>query len=218
MKPSWIRRARPVMLPILLAGWVAAAGVGLALAPNLQKEAARAALSSMGLAVAENGTYIATFASSWCTDSAMRSLPDILHALNLNGVLEIDLSFTRVTNLAPLGNLSKLRILWLSDTKIENLAGLQALTALETLDLSRTKVTNLAPLKALTTLETLLLVETDVQDLSPLQDLTNLQLLILNETHVADLTPVRHVPHIAGATAEAYATIGRDERGRPIKD
>ncbi|MGF1464464.1 MAG: leucine-rich repeat domain-containing protein [Maricaulaceae bacterium] len=58
---------------------------------------------------------------------------------------------------------------------------------------------------------------TKISDLAPLKTLANLRSLDLHNTQVADLTPVRHVPDIWGATAEAYATIGRDAKGRPIE-
>ncbi|MGF1462258.1 MAG: leucine-rich repeat domain-containing protein [Maricaulaceae bacterium] len=85
------------------------------------------------------------------------------------------------------------------------------------INLNGTKIDDLAPLKTLANLEKLYLSDTKVTDLAPLKTLANLQELDLHNTEVADLTPVRHVPDIRGATAEAYATIGRDAEGRPIE-
>ncbi|MGF1462867.1 MAG: leucine-rich repeat domain-containing protein [Maricaulaceae bacterium] len=86
------------------------------------------------------------------------------------------------------------------------------------INLNGTKIDDLAPLTTLANLQGLYLSGTTVADLAPLKDLANLQTLDLHNTQVADLTPVRHVPDIWNATAEAYATIGRDERGRRLRD
>ncbi len=61
----------------------------------------------------------------------------------------LDVSSTRVNDLAPLAGLSALQTLDVSGTKVTDLAPLAGLSALQTLDVSKTQVTDLSPLIAL---------------------------------------------------------------------
>ena len=102
----------------------------------------------------------------------------------------IDLSETRIDDLAPLGDLVGLQWLSLADTAASDLVPLSKLTKLQSLGLSGTPVSDLSPLSNLTALESLDLSRTSVSDITPLADLTKLQSLGLMYTAISDLVPL----------------------------
>ncbi len=120
---------------------------------------------------------------------------DLAPLTKLTSLQRLDLDGTRVADLAPLAGLTALRHLDLDGTQIADLAPLAGLTALQDLSLNRTPVADLAPLAGLTALQDLDLDGTPVADLAPLAGLTALQSLWLDGTPVADLAP------LAGLTA-----------------
>ena len=121
-------------------------------------------------------------------------------------LVELDLSGTRVTDLAPLAKLSELQSLDLGErfrftdratrpqyteaAPVADAAPLAGLTNLQALDLSSTQVADAAPLAGLTNLQWLDLSGTQVADAAPLAGLTNLQALDLSGTQVADAAPL----------------------------
>ena len=109
------------------------------------------------------------------------------------GTPALGLSGTRVSDLAPLANLTALERLNLDDTQVSDLAPLANLTALEWLNLSGTQVSDLAPLANLTVLKWLNLSGTQVSDLAPLTNLTALERLDLRGTQVSDLAPLANL-------------------------
>ena len=73
----------------------------------------------------------------------------------------------------------KTTVLDLSDTKLSDLAPVKELKNLQRLDLSRTAVSDLTPIKELKGLQELYLSGTQVSNIEPLKGLTNLQWLFL---------------------------------------
>ena len=109
------------------------------------------------------------------------------------GIRWLDLSMTRIDDIAPLADLIELQSLLLWRTKISDLTPLTNLTALQRLDLDGTLVSDLSPLSNLTALESLELRGTSISGLTPLSNLTGLQRLYLMETKVSDLTPLANL-------------------------
>lgn len=91
---------------------------------------------------------------------------------------------------SEISRLSALRVLDLSYTSVSDLAPLASLTALQSLKLRNTQVTDLIPLAGLSGLQTLDLDSTQVTDLVPLAGLSALQTLYLDSTRVTDLRPL----------------------------
>lgn len=107
------------------------------------------------------------------------------------GTVELDLSRLDLTEIPDeIAGLTALQTLNLSGTKVADLAPIAGLTALQSLDLGYTQVADLAPIAGLTALQSLNLSGTQVTDLAPIAGLTVLQSLDLRGTLVADLRPV----------------------------
>ena len=117
---------------------------------------------------------------------------ELPHSIRTLTALEsLDLSFSKVSNLAPLSGLTALESLALSGTQVSDLTPLSGLTALESLKLMRSQASDLTPLSGLTALKSLDLRGTQVSDLTPLSGLTALKSLYLRGTQVNDLDPLR---------------------------
>ena len=121
-------------------------------------------------------------------DLSETRIDDIAPFANLTGLQHLDLDETPVSDLSPLANLTGLQHLYLNKTPVSDLTPLANLTGLQHLDLDETPVSDLTPLSNLTGLQHLYLNKTPVSDLTPLANLTGLQDLNLNETPVSDLT------------------------------
>ena len=109
------------------------------------------------------------------------------------GIRWLDLSRTRIDDIAPLADLIELQSLSLWGTTVSDLTPLANLTALQRLDLDGTLVSDLTPLSNLIGLQWLHLDGTPVSDLSPLSNLIGLQWLHLSGTTVSDLTPLSNL-------------------------
>ena len=120
----------------------------------------------------------------------------------------LDLSGTRVDDLAQLAGRTTLQSLNLSGTPVSDLTPLAGLTSLKALDLSGMQVSDLTPLAGLTSLESLSLSDTQVSNLTPLAGLKNLKSLGLSHTPVSDLAP------LAGLTSLKSLRL----TGSPVSD
>ena len=105
----------------------------------------------------------------------------------------IDLSETRIDDLAPFEDLIELRSLRLWRTTVSDLVPIANLTRLQHLNFNRTPISDLSPLANLTDLESLELRQTSVSDVTPLVNLTGLQRLNLDGTQVSDLSPLANL-------------------------
>jgi Leucine-rich repeat (LRR) protein len=144
--------------------------------------------------------------------SGERPLEDRLTVRD-DGKLALDLSGTKVVDLAPLADaplavlnlsgcaelndISPLRDLHLvglilSGTAVADLSPLAEMRALEKLNISDTYVTDLSPIKALR-LKTLSAARCAISDLAPIRGMP-LEELTLFETRVADITPLSGMP------------------------
>jgi serine/threonine protein kinase/Leucine-rich repeat (LRR) protein len=109
-----------------------------------------------------------------------------------DGLLSLDLSDTKVADLAPLAG-APLAVLNLSHaTEVKGIEPLRGMRLVD-LDLSATKVADLAPLAGMTTLGRLVLNETLVGGLDPVRGLP-LKNLSLDHCPVSDLSPLRGAP------------------------
>jgi hypothetical protein len=117
-------------------------------------------------------------------------LRDIVGIDFMADVVEVNLTFTQVSDVTPLAGLTSLQELTLINTPVSDLTPLAGLTNLQKLDLWGAPVSDLTPLAGLTNLQELDLAITPVSDVTPLAGLTNLQELRLSSTQVSDLTPL----------------------------
>ena len=126
-------------------------------------------------------------------DRSAKVLDAISRQLRESGLQVIDLSDTRIDDLAPFADLIELRSLRLWKTTVSDLTPLKNLARLQHLDLDGTRISDLSPLAKLTALESLELRWTSVSDVTPLAKLTGLQYLYLRETKVSDLTSLANL-------------------------
>ena len=111
----------------------------------------------------------------------------------LTALQSLDLSFTKVSDVAPLAGLAALQSLSLNGTQVSDVAPLASLAALQSLNLISTKVSDVAPLASLAALQLLNLGGTQVSDVAPLASLAALRTLDLSGTKVSDVAPLAHL-------------------------
>lgn len=109
---------------------------------------------------------------------------------NLTSTRYLLLDYTKVSDLSPLVNSTKMVTLGFSGTQVSDLSSLVGMHGLEFLMLDRTQVCDLRPLATLTKLYKLHLGGTPVSDLSPLTELTSLGELYIQEMKVKNLSPL----------------------------
>ncbi len=100
------------------------------------------------------------------------------------------------TDISPLEDFPKLRMLEIHTNSVSDLSHLNGLTELQYLDIAGTSVSDLSPLEGLTKLQYLDLDGTPANDLSPLEGLTELQYLEMDGTPVRDLSPLEGLTNL----------------------
>ncbi|MDH5216756.1 MAG: leucine-rich repeat domain-containing protein [Gammaproteobacteria bacterium] len=122
---------------------------------------------------------------------------DILEGLeHLTALTEIRFKESKISDLSPIANMTKLKVLQLDDRvnstqgEISDLSPLSNLTELTTLRLNRHRIKNISPLANLVKLVDLDLSSNEIEDLSPLENLTNLVKLDLLINNVVDIGPL----------------------------
>ncbi len=121
---------------------------------------------------------------------AHRHLTSIRLLEYLDNLEQLDISFTKVRDLAPLTYLRDVRYLDISSTQVTNLEPIARLSSLTHLKIRNTKVTKLDFISELYNMVSLDIGRTSISDISPLRHLVNLRDLNVSETLVSDLTPI----------------------------
>lgn len=106
------------------------------------------------------------------------------------GLAQLDLSGTKITDIAPLAGLSRLQSLSLRGTHVIDVSPVATLGLLRWLDLSLTEVTDISVLAGLDQLAGFDLSDTQVAEISHLAGLSRLTWLDLTGTEVGDLLPL----------------------------
>ena len=105
----------------------------------------------------------------------------------LSGMINLDLGWTRVSDISALGGLNSLTNLDLGWTRVSDISALGGLTNLTNLDLRASRVEDISALGGLTNLTNLDLGRTRVSDISALGGLTNLINLDLQYLELKEL-------------------------------
>jgi hypothetical protein len=137
-------------------------------------------------------------------DVALRGIADLtcLEMLDLGNHSEgFDASdaalYLNVSDLSPLKNLTRLRMLHLTGTYVKDISPLRYLTSLEILGLAYTHVSDISPLENLTNLTNLNLGKgVPVSDLSPLRNLKRLERLWIDGIDSNSLAPLEGLPSL----------------------
>ncbi|MGZ0086895.1 leucine-rich repeat domain-containing protein [Caldibacillus thermoamylovorans] len=111
----------------------------------------------------------------------VHSLEGLQYAKNLTS---LRISFTSISDLSPLRNLTKLVSLDLRNNKIKEIEALSQLVNLEELDLSYNRIEQIDPLATLTKLKKLTLSGNKISNIEAFANLKNLQILSLNQNQI----------------------------------
>ena len=131
-----------------------------------------------------------------------------------DGLLTLDLSGTKIADLAPLAGMPLGELNLLGCGEIADFAPLRELRSLTSLELGRTRIGDLSPLRGLPLVE-LRLASTRVSDISPLRGMP-LKELVLWNTHVTDFSPLAGMPLATFSSAGNPATDYSPLKGAPL--
>jgi hypothetical protein len=208
-KPPLLRRAQPLIAPVVLLGWVLMSVVAMPYWRISQQQATEKALrerfgAQIGPAIAEvppgvtspiNFFSISLELPYLGDDSRFAIARDLIRELTELMWLKLGGTVCQITNLEPLEGLTNLSALEVRNCEhITSLEPLKGLPKLRWFNLSGpTGITSLEPLKGLTNLLRLDLVSTTgITSLEPLWGLTGLQRLDLTgATGITNLEPLK---------------------------
>lgn len=125
---------------------------------------------------------------------ALEKIPPEL--AEIKNAVAVDLRSTKVADLTPLRDLTRLKWLSIADTPVRDLTPIKNLGDLNTLNISLTNVDDLGPISELHALRLLYLSQTNVLDLAPVRGLTQLGELDLRGSQVRDLTDLRQLTRL----------------------
>ncbi|MBU1536933.1 hypothetical protein KKF84_16535, partial [Myxococcota bacterium] len=119
-------------------------------------------------------------------------ITDIKWMTGKTTVVTADFSYTKITDISPLGTLPKLkRVRFNKCEAVTSIAPLAKLENLTSINMEYTKVADLAPLAKMKKLDRLYASYTQVKDLTPLKDVKTLKYLDFNGCkELADIKPV----------------------------
>ncbi|MCV6593809.1 MAG: hypothetical protein OIF48_12710 [Silicimonas sp.] len=139
------------------------------------------------------------------------ALPEEL--ADLDTLVQLDLSGTVISDLAPVSGLTSLRILTLRDTLVEDLSPLEDLENLDILDLGGSWVRDLTPLAGLPKLGSLDIGRTWVASLAPLSEIEKLDWVNLAGAQASDGSrPHLETLRARGVTLNNPGAFARDAR------
>ena len=112
---------------------------------------------------------------------------------------------SQVSDLASLGNMTKLSELWLMDiggAGIGNLSAISHLTNLNELTLVGNNIHDLSPLANLTELTGLAVSNNEISDITPLSQLTNMTRLDLINNQISDISPLSKLTNLTSLSLD----------------
>jgi internalin A len=120
--------------------------------------------------------------------SGVKTLKDLKYLTSLE---YLDAQELEIKDIAPLGKLTNLRVLYLQNNCISDISALKKLTKLEILDQSANNITSIEALSGLTKLKKLSLQGNSVKDLKPLAKLTSLQKLDASDNKISSIKTLK---------------------------
>ena len=124
------------------------------------------------------------------------NISDLTPLADLTNLTELTINYSKISDLVPLAGLTNLTDLTLSYSKISDLVPLAGLTNLTELRLHYNYISDLAPLAGLSNLSQLRLDSNNISDISPLAGLSNLTKLWLDYNSISDLTPLEKMTNL----------------------
>ncbi|MCQ2559936.1 MAG: leucine-rich repeat domain-containing protein, partial [Clostridia bacterium] len=129
-------------------------------------------------------------------DLAYNRISNIAPIAELTQLTELHLGLNEISDISPLANLPHLKHLELFSNRIEDISVLAGMQNLEKLTLRANKISNLAPLAQLSRLTWLSLENNQVESLEALAPLTQLQELYVNGNQITDLGVVANFTNL----------------------
>ncbi len=116
----------------------------------------------------------------------------------LTHLTDLDLSYTQVSDIAPLRGMTGLQTLDLAGTQSSDITPLRGMTGLQLLSLSGSQVSDITPLRGMTELRAILLGRLPIKDLSVIADIPTIWNISLRGTQVTDLRPLLKLSKLKG--------------------
>ena len=120
-------------------------------------------------------------------DLSSSKIADLAGIENLMNLESLDLSHNDIENLEPLSGLENLEILNLYDNNIRTLKGLESLNNLESLTLANNSITDIFPLESLKNVNTINLINNNISSLVDFSKLENLESLYLTNNKIKEV-------------------------------
>lgn len=108
----------------------------------------------------------------------------------IDGIHDLDLSKSEITNFEPLKGFKYLKELNLSNRPLDTLLAIEHCTALEILNISNCGLRSLHGLEKMTKLTSLSAAKNEIEDLSPISGATDMIYLSLDENRIKDISPL----------------------------
>jgi hypothetical protein len=125
-----------------------------------------------------------------CLDADDQDIADLTGLEYATDLVELRLTFNRITDISVLSGLSNLHTLVLNNNHISDISPVSGLTNLEMLDVHNNELSDISPVSGLTNLRTLYLRINHISDISPLASLTNLEELVIRTNEISDISPL----------------------------
>ena len=108
----------------------------------------------------------------------------------------------QIEDLSPLAKIKYLQELYCAGNRIRDLTPLRKLRYLQTLNFANNRVKNLSPLSQLTSLKTLACLKNQIEELSPLSNLTSVQTFYCGVNQIKDLGPLAGMTSLHSLSCE----------------
>lgn len=128
-------------------------------------------------------------------DLSFNPLDDITPLATVDGVYNVDLYKTGITNIEALASKTHLSYLDISDTKVTDITILPT-ENLQRLEISNTGITDISRLENVITLKEFVAWNTPITSIEALRGLNNLYKLNIGGTKVTDITPLEAIPNL----------------------
>jgi len=147
-------------------------------------------------------------------------LTDVAPLADMRRMRYLDLTQNQIVDIGPLDGLTKLEILQLNQNKITNVKALAGMRDLRVLSLQHNQITDLKPLVQLTKLKELHLNNNQITDLRPLAGMKELRTLHLGGNQITDLTPLMGLNalrelSIIGSTNLRFPDVAKLQKALP---
>ncbi len=131
--------------------------------------------------------------------NGVKSLKDLKKLTNLE---YLDAGQLSIKDIAAIGNLTKLRVLYLQRNLVSDISALKKLTKLEVLSLNGNQIESISALSSLTNLRELYLRENKIKTITSLNKLDKLELLEAGENRIQNIDSLKNLKNLKHLTLD----------------